>query len=180
MAYGLPTYGESGQTYTDKLNNSIEYVRSEAEAAQAAADAANQSIIATTETADEAKELAAASKSFVQGPTDSQVKQLVNDSTSQTNAALSATFAGISTYPRTYDLPAFTQPVDSDGAYSFTQNSSAFRSGYRAISAPGQWLEYEVLLTAGKWTLGMETLKAGSGGTFQVTLDGELVGTVDT
>lgn len=93
MAYGEPTYGESGEVYTDKVRNSLAYVKSAAEAAQATADNAVASIVATSQTADEAKEIALAAQGYLETPTDGRMAEHINDTASATSAALSASYA---------------------------------------------------------------------------------------
>lgn len=92
MAYGTPTYGEPGEIYTDKVRNSLDYVKGAAEAAQATADNAVQSLIATSQTADEAKEIALAARGYLETPTDGRMAEHINDTASQTSAALSASY----------------------------------------------------------------------------------------
>lgn len=92
MAYGEPTYGESGEVYTDKVRNSLAYVKNAAETAQATADNAVASVITAGQTADQALETAEAAKAYVATPTDERVAGLVGDAASATGAALSATF----------------------------------------------------------------------------------------
>lgn len=90
MAYGLPVKGQAN--YDDELNNSIESVRSDAALAKSTADAANTS--ANTAKTDATTAVATANQAldFVRTTSDDRVAEHVNDSTSATRAALSATY----------------------------------------------------------------------------------------
>lgn len=92
MAYGEPTYGESGEVYTDKVRNSLAYLKSESELARSDIDGMTASITAASQTADEAKEIALAARGYLETPTDGRMAEHINDTASQTSAALSASY----------------------------------------------------------------------------------------
>lgn len=93
----------------------------------------------------------------------------------QTNDAALAAFG-----QTTVDRSGLTKGKAIVGTPTFTQSSTAFRAGYRAMTNIGDYVEYEELLTAGTWALVVETVTAASGGTFEVYLDGVLVATNNT
>jgi hypothetical protein len=80
----------------------------------------------------------------------------------------------------TVDRSALTKGKAINGSPSFTQSSTAFRAGYRAMTNIGDYVEYEEVLNAGTWALVVETVTAASGGTFTVSIDGAVVATNDT
>lgn len=102
MAYNEPTFGESGEVYTDNVRNSLAHVKSAAEAAQATADNAVASIVTTSQTADEAKEIALAAQGYLETPTDDRVAGFVEDAASETRAALGGIYSQVG-----HDHPAY-------------------------------------------------------------------------
>jgi hypothetical protein len=80
----------------------------------------------------------------------------------------------------TVDRSGLTKGKNIVGTPNFTQSSTAFRAGYRAMTNINDYVEYEEILNAGTWALVLETVTAASGGTFLVTIDGVLVATNDT
>ena len=90
MAYNEPTYGETGEVYTDNVRNSLAFVKNAAQAAQATADGLNASVAAAAADATEAKATASQARDFVRTVPDAQVNDLLTDPTTGSGA----TFAG--------------------------------------------------------------------------------------
>lgn len=80
----------------------------------------------------------------------------------------------------TVDRSALAKGKAVVGTPTFTQSSTAFRSGFRAMTNIGDYVEYEENLTAGTWALVVETVTAASGGKFEIYIDGVLAATNDT
>lgn len=84
MAYGLPSRGQ--HDWDDELNNSMEYVRGQAETAKAQSDSA-------ISTANAAYAKAQSVEEFVEAPTDTQIATKINEAGSATKTALTASTA---------------------------------------------------------------------------------------
>jgi hypothetical protein len=92
MAYGLPIKGQAD--YDDELNNSIEFVRSAAEAAQSTADNAATSATTASATANTALTKANEAMTFATSPTDEKINSVLTDDTSDARGTLDAAYAG--------------------------------------------------------------------------------------
>lgn len=80
----------------------------------------------------------------------------------------------------TVNRSALARGAATSGTPTFTQSSTAFRSGYRAMTGIGDYVEFSELLNAGTYALVLETVTAASGGKFEVHVDGVVVVTNDT
>lgn len=128
MAYGLPVKGQAN--YDDELNNSIEAVKSQAELAQSTADGANTSANAAKTDATNAVATANQALDFVRTTSDDRVAEHVNDSTSATRAALSATYGAAATHLAAGTLAArpAANTVPAGTLYPATDNGITYRS----------------------------------------------------
>jgi hypothetical protein len=95
MAYGLPIKGQAD--YDDELNNSIEFVRSAADAAQAKADNAATSASNASTTANTALTKANEAMTFATSPTDEKINSVLTDGASDARGTLNAAYAGVLT-----------------------------------------------------------------------------------
>jgi hypothetical protein len=85
-----------------------------------------------------------------------------------------------SPWPRFVAIPGVATCNVESGSSTFLQSSSSYFGGYRSLINIADYVEWNVSMLAGSWSLDVEVVQATSGGTFKVEINGALVATIDT
>lgn len=85
-----------------------------------------------------------------------------------------------SPWPRYVTVPGVSTCNVESGTSTFLQSSSSYFGSYRSLINIADYVEWNLPMLAGSWSLDVEVVLASSGGTFKVEVNGALVATIDT